>query len=72
MLGGRSQRHACAMHGQELMGAAWAIWLCCHGVEPPLTPPPSGLLALVGAMAVEPTCLVVEVSDTPMLCMGRS
>jgi hypothetical protein len=38
------------------------------GLNPP-SPFPSGLLALVGAMAVEPTCLVVEVSDTPVLCM---
>jgi hypothetical protein len=70
MLGGQSQRHACAMHGQELMGLLGLYGFACMGLNPPS--PPSGFLALVGVMAVEPTCLVVEVSDTPMLCVGRS
>jgi hypothetical protein len=61
------------MHGQELMGLLGLYGFASMGLNPPPPPPfPSGFLALVGAMAVEPTCLVVEVSDTPVLRMGRS
>jgi hypothetical protein len=58
------------MHGQELMGLLGLYGFASMGLNPP-PPPPFPFLALVGAMAVKPTCLVVEVSDTPVLRMGQ-